>query len=167
MDENTLVVLFMQEVFQASNNPETLANVEKLILEAKANGNGIIFAELPYESPIKDEGYPPTHTRLTDHLFRYDRGRRVDLYNRYAVRSIYYLESDASCMILDAAVERGLSLQNVTVCGTNTDLGVLDTVLGLAKRLPKSEISVVMDACHTLYDKDCWDKFKPLNIRLI
>ncbi len=167
MDKYTLVVLFMQEVFGAANAPETINNVEKLILEAKASGNPIIFVELPYESPIKDESYPPTHRRLTDHLFHYERGRRVDVYTRYAVRSIYYLESNASGMVLDAAVERDFPLENVIVCGTNTDVGVLHSVLGLAKRLPKSEISVVMDACNTLYDKDCWDRFKPLNIRLI
>jgi len=167
MSESTLVVLFMQEVFGAANDPETINNVEKLILEAKANGNGIIFVELPYYSPIDDEPYPPTHKRLTDHVVKYDRGRRVDLYSRYAIRSIYYRDSDASSMVAGTAVEREFALENVIVCGVNTDLGVLDSVLGLAKRLPKSEISVVMDACNTLYDKDCWDKFKPLNIRLI
>ena len=167
MDKYTLVVLFMQEDFVAANNPETINNVEKLILEAKANGNGIIFAELPYESPIKDEGYAPTHKRLKDHVVTYDRGRRVDVYDRYVIRDIYYMSSDASCMAKDAAAERGFALDNFVVCGVNTDLGVLQTVLGLAKRLPKSEISVVMDACNTRNDGDCWAEFKPLNIRLI
>lgn len=167
MEENTLVIMCMQEVFDAANDPETINNVEKLILAAKSKNDPIVFIQLPYESPIKDEDYPPTHTRLTDHVVKYDRGRRVDLYKRYAIETIYFRDSDASRRIIRTCRERGFSLKDVVACGTNTDIVVLDSVLGLAEKLPESEISVVMDACNTLYDKNCWDRFKPLNIRLI
>ncbi|HEY9870731.1 MAG TPA: isochorismatase family protein [Candidatus Obscuribacterales bacterium] len=148
MKEYTLVVVDMQPDFPASKDPATLAAVQREVKRAMHFHCPVVLLEVPYFSPLDEEGYKPTHRSIMQLLSGYDRYQ--------VVQKIF---SDGSLNVINTCEWKKYGTKRFRVCGVNTDLCVLETVLGLARRLPESTIKVVQDACNTSYDKNCWEQF--------
>lgn len=148
MKEYTLVVVDMQPDFPASNDPKTLSAVEREVRKAIKRGFGVVVLEVPYFSPLDEEGLKPTHRSIL---------KLLDGYSRYRVTQKRW--SDGSCQVVRMCEDYKFANKRFRVCGVNTDACVLETVLGLAQRLPESKIKVIKDACNTAFNQNCWDKF--------
>ncbi|MBX9691318.1 MAG: isochorismatase family protein [Cyanobacteria bacterium] len=157
MTAYTLVIVDMQPCFSAANDRATLQAIKKEIRRAKELGMPIVALEIDCFSPLQ-ERLPRTHKRLLELLVGYPRYRMEE--KRF---------NDGSNAVLWALEVLGCDEEgrNLRVCGVNTDACVLDTVLGLAKRLPKSRINVLKDACNTSGNKNCWARFTPPNVFVV
>ena len=146
--EYTLVVVDMQPDFPASNNPATLRAVEREVRKAIKHRLPVVVLEIPYFSPLDEDGLKPTHRSIMRLLTGYDHYRVVQ--KRW---------SDGSSHVILTCEDSKYMKHRFRICGVNTDACVLETVLGLAKRLPKCKIRVIKNACNTVFSSDCWDKF--------
>src|SRR5688572_20981271 len=111
----------MQPTFPAARNDATVAAVEREILRAKRGGMPIVFLEIPYFSPLDEEGLPPTLKSLM---------ALVKDYKPHQVMQKRY--SDGSRQVNHICEEKGWTRRRFRVVGVNTDSCVLETVLGLA-----------------------------------
>jgi len=156
MNEYTLVIVDMQPCFSAANDPQTLDAIAAEILKAKERRMPIVTLEIDCFSPMQDERNPRTHKRLRKLLEGYSLHRMEE--KRF---------NDGSWAVLYALDRFDVEPRCFRVCGVNTDACILDTVLGLAKKLPKGRIFVVKDACNSSHNRDCWDKFTPPNVFVV
>ena len=157
MKKYTLVVVDMQPDFSASNDPNTRTAVEWEVRKAIKRGLPVVVLEIPYFSPIDEDGLEPTHRSIMNLLSGYKRYQVVQ--KRW---------SDGSSHVISSCEDHMYGQQRFRVCGVNTDECVLQTVLGLARRLPMSKIKVVKNACNAAVDRDCWDKFLVApNVKLV
>jgi hypothetical protein len=134
----------MQRDFDAANEASTMAAVEQAIVDAIRSHQPIVVLEY--------KRCEPTHSSLMEHLD----GR----YDRFAVK--VKPDNDGSIEVLDVCEERGFGTHQFLVCGVNTDACVKDTVTGLSKRVPNSQIEVLKEACSCGYPYD-WEKFPQLS----
>jgi len=162
MRKYTLIVVDMQPYFHDSNDEQLLANVEREIRLAVERECDIIFTEVPYYSPMDDEGLKPTHRRLMDLVKGYKHCRTVQ--KMMFPRGPY----EGARNIVNGCEYYHLGKKRFRVCGVYTggwvrkedgsvetnDSGerqltgcVFDIVVGLTKHLPEAGIKVVQDAC--------------------
>lgn len=124
----TLVVVDMQPDFEAAFNPDVVIGVAKQIMLAKHKKWPVILLEYA--------GCSRTHQGFSDLLSGYPRRARISK-----------SDDDGSYEVVRALERREFPFKNLRVCGVNTDACVWSTVDGLLKRLPKSYLEVVKDAC--------------------
>lgn len=140
MPPATLIVVDMQECFDAASDPNTVIGVTQEILRAKERNSGIILLE--YESC----GH--THEGYSQLLKGYRRKSRV-------IKG----GDDGSMEAVRAARRRGFNLDCLRVCGVNADCCVAATALGLLGRLRESRIEVVKEACGWSDRSFTWKKY--------
>lgn len=128
----TLVVVDMQPDYEASCHPWTITKVKKAITSARHANWGIVIVEFA--------DHCPTHRCLLKPLLRKTR------YDKFTV-----VEKDipnGSEPIIAAIQNFEFDDTLIRVCGVNTDQCVQETVSGLARRLERSKIEVITDACN-------------------
>ncbi len=143
MESYTLVVVDMQPDFEASNNPATIANVKREIIEAKAKQMPILFLEVPYFSPLDERGLRHTHQELT---------QLVKFYPNTTRYPIEKLRSDGSYQVLWACEQNHYTNSHFRICGVNTNICVYETAVGLSQN---GVVEVIKNACNTttpMYD---------------
>lgn len=131
--EEVLVVIDMQSFFPASNSPSTIAAVVREVKTAVARNLPVIIVE-----------YDPTEIGRT-----HDRILRV-IANYPRAVTITKAAADGSREIMEACLINGLSLDELRVCGINSDACILETVEGYHNLVPTSTITIVRDACNCL-----------------
>lgn len=146
-DKTILVIIDMQRGFAAAEDPELLKTISQKISKAIEKRQRIFFVEylLPsnkdYRTPwhAKKPYRIPTEESLTDLC------RRAS----YPYTTIMKDSQDGSKNIIDKLIELEIKKSvKIKICGVNTSLCVLDTVLGLANGLePSMKIVVLQDAC--------------------
>lgn len=163
MSKYTLVVVDMQPYFEDANDEQTIANVEREIRQAIDRECDIIFTEIPYFSPMDEEGLKPTHRRLRDLVKGYKHFRSVD--KMMFPRGPF----EGARNVVNGCDYYHFSKKRFRVCGVctggwirNEDGSirldertnepdatgcVFDIVLGLTRLLPGAPIEVVQDAC--------------------
>lgn len=180
MGKYTLVVIDMQPYFHDSCDETLLANIAREILRAIDRNCDILFTEVPYFSPLDDEGLKPTHRRLRDSVRGYKHCHTVnkmmfprgpyegarcvlngcDYYHlgkkRFRICGVYaggWQRNDDGSFVVDESGER-----QATGC-------VFDITLGLTKLLPAARIKVVRDACRdtrSFVKQVHWEDFSAL-----
>jgi nicotinamidase-related amidase len=157
MEHYTLVVVDMQPDFPAATDVRTIAAVARQVKLARENHCAVVFLEVSYLSRFDMEEFKPTHRELINLVRGYD---------RYSIAEKLY--SDGSWAVQDSCKRRDFAVHHLRVCGVNTDVCVQQTVSGLAKSLPNSQIDVVQDACNTSTPDLDWNKFTSLsNVNLL
>jgi len=144
MPPATLVVVDMQNMFEAASDPNTVIGVAHEILQAKERNGGIILLE--YEDCGR------THKGYSLLLKGYRRKSRITKG-----------DDDGSVEVVRAARRRCFNLDHLRVCGVNADCCVVSTVLGLLGHLRESRIEVVKNACGWNARKFTWDKYPKHN----
>lgn len=163
MSRYTLVIVDMQPFFEEANDELTISNVEREVKEAIKQGCDIVFVEIPYFSPMDDQGLKPTHSRLTDLVKEYQRshtilkmmfprGRFEGANNiiRGSSHFHYNKKQFRICGVLTGGWIRKSdgSIETDERTGLPQHTGcVFDIVLGLSQLLPDALIEVVQDAC--------------------
>ncbi len=157
----TLVVVDVQPFF--TNDQETLKHVAEEIERARDRNCDIVFVEIPYFSPMDEEGLAPTHSRLTALAKNYSRCKTV-----YKPMFQQSTTQSAKCLI-SACLQFGFETRRFRVCGVNTggwlrtadgDIQkdeneqelkhtgcVFNMVLGLSKLAPQARVKVIEAAC--------------------
>jgi hypothetical protein len=163
MHKYTLVVVDMQPFFEDANDERTIANVEREIRRAIDRGCDILFTEIPYFSPMDEEGLKPTHRRLRDLVNGYKQAYTIN--KMMFPRGPY---EGARC-VLNGCDYRGFNRKRFRICGVctggwhrNKDGSiqvdertgeqcltgcVFDITVGLTRLAPEARIKVVQDAC--------------------
>jgi hypothetical protein len=171
----------MQPFFEDANDELTILHVEREILSAVKQDCDVVFIEIPYFSPMDEQGLAPTHRRLkelgkgykrshTVMKMMFPRGRfeganniiRGSTYRQYQTKQFRvcgvctggWLRNEDGTIKYD---ERTNSPEH-TGC-------VFDIVLGLSKLLPEAQIEVVQDACRDsrpAAKETNWDDFRTL-----
>ena len=131
-----LIVVDMQHLFQAANDPTTIANCQRLINNAISRQEFIIFLEffrwgktLPELTSIIPKDY------------------------KFCVTVAKFMD-DGSSYVWDL-LENNMALQekDITVCGVNLNACVESTVIGLEEKIAANElptkIHLVSNACNS------------------
>jgi hypothetical protein len=132
---STSVVIDMQASFHAAHNPYTIYHVIKEIKNARKNKNGIVIVQ-------------------------YEQGGRLiyqveNALKKYSnVDFVWKNQNDGSQEICQSISENYFNLNNLTICGVNTDSCVQETVESLSLILPETTIEVVEDGCNSIYFND-------------
>ena len=145
----TLVIIDVQEGYLAAENETLLDNILKEIKTARENDAAILFVNM-------------------DHI-----GRNIGCIWDAAYDYTYFAQvikrdNDGSDAIIRAfSKHKFLNKTNLRVCGIYTHLCVTETVNGLTKKLPKSNVEVLTKCCNDDEDElemdvRIFDKFKPL-----
>ncbi|MBX9725501.1 MAG: hypothetical protein K2X81_29150 [Candidatus Obscuribacterales bacterium] len=157
----TLVVVDMQPFF--TSDLDTLNHVAREIERARERGCDIAILEIPYFSPMDEEGLAPTHKQLRELVKDYARVKTI-----YKPMFTQSLTHAARCL-LTVLLQFGFETRRFRVCGVNTggwlrtasgDIQVdeksqeakhtgcvFDLVLGLSRMAPEAKIKVIADAC--------------------
>lgn len=135
-----LVVVDMQDYFEASMHPATIAAVKEEIRLAVQNGYFIVVLEC--------DGCAPTQKELMAELSGY---------NHYSVMVKRF--ADGSAEVLRACQDKGVVPVEFKVVGVNSDCCVLDTVANLSRKVPQSQIVVIAKACNTFGNQNNWRLF--------
>lgn len=122
-----LVVIDMQEAFDAANDPQTIHNVKQLINKAKDDLADIIILE------YYPKWHGHTHKEILELIDGYEFGRTL-------VKS----EDDGSEAILDSGYTNTFFL----LCGVNTAACVARTACGMSELFPQSQIDIDFGACN-------------------
>ena len=148
MPSKTLVVIDMQPEFKAAKNPNTVISVTAEIMKAMINHHAIVIVEY--------EGSGSSHKAFYDLLKDYP-----------FVSRLTKKCDDGSGEIVTRLKRRGFPVNQIRVCGVNTDCCVASTVYGLLWRLKTSKIELVKSACNANRKID-WDLFtKNPNLSLV
>jgi len=131
----TLVVVDMQDSFNAANEPNVRNNIEREIKKAMAVKAAVIFLEY--------SGMGPTIPRLTRLTDGYERGFS-------AIKN----HNDGSRQVENLIDAHNLPRHKIKVTGVNTDYCVRETVFGLAANMKPTRLQVIADACWSDYDHD-------------
>jgi len=149
MPGKTLVIVDMQPVFKASKDPNTIIAVTHEIFMAKQNNHAIIIVEYARSGR--------THTGFDDLLKGYPHKARIRK-----------RDDDGSKEIVRALCRRNFPMQTLRVCGVNTDCCVYETVTGLIKKLSKTQVEVVKNACNSVTKNFDWRTYyRHPNLRLV
>ncbi len=140
VEQAVLVVVDMQDYFEASMHPATLAAVKEEILLAVRNGDFIVVLEV--------DGCAPTQKEVMAEL---------NGYNHYSVMVKRF--ADGSEEVLRACQDKGVVPVEFKVVGVNTDCCVSGTVANLSHKVPQSQIVVIAKACNTFGNKNNWRCF--------
>ncbi len=130
MKPATLIVVDMQPIFEASRYPDVVVGVTKQIMIAMKNNWSIIFLEY--------KGSGQTHSGLLNLTKGYDRKARI--------RKTH--DDGSEDIVRTLKRRRDFPVENLVVCGVNTDACVWDTVHGLLNKLP-ANVRLVKEACGT------------------
>jgi nicotinamidase-related amidase len=143
----TLVIIDMQEGFEASFEPNVVAGVTQEILLAKSLKLPILVVE------FSDNG--DTHYGLM---------RLIAGYNRKA--KVAKIDDDGSDVIIRALRRKKFPKDMLRICGVNTDCCVLATIVGLIRKNPTVKIQVPKHACNTSerFDWRTYPKYKNLEL---
>ena len=148
MPSATLVIVDMQPTFAASKNPNTIIAIANEIILAKQKRHGIMIVEY--------SGSGQTYSGFDNLLRGYLHKAKIKKN-----------DDDGSNEIIRALNRRNFPQQVLRVCGVNTDCCVHDTVVGLLRKLHKTKVEVIKDACNTesRFDWRCY--YKHPNLRLV
>jgi len=142
-----LVVVDMQEFFEAACHPDVIIGVTQEIVLAKQKKFPIILLEY--------EGCGKSHDGFSSLLRNYPWKARVKKG-----------DDDGSQEIVRAIRRRGFNDRKLRLCGVNADCCVFATVEGLLKRLD-TKIEVVKQACGWEYDFDWRQYLRHPNLKLV
>ena len=135
----TLIVVDMQEDFEASNEPAVVAGVCNQIFLAKQRRSGIVFLEYA--------GSERTHPGL------------LELVKGYPfVARAWKSNDDGSMEALREIRKRGFNESRLRVCGVNACYCVKDTAYGLLGR-SNAIVEIAAGACSCTCSDNCWDGF--------
>jgi nicotinamidase-related amidase len=127
----TLIIIDMQPYFSSAKDNLTIAGVIKEIQKA-----------CRYRWPIMVVEYincGPTDPHIME---------EVKKHNSWIQFSKE--EDDGSSEIIEMSNKHSISLENLIICGVNTDCCVFDTVQGLTSKIsPQPQITIVQHACNT------------------
>lgn len=134
--KKALIVVDMQECFEAANDKETILNVIKAVKEAREKELYIFLLEYSNR-----EG---TLTEITDHLIGYDKCYHVskdsDDGSEELMESIEYIK---------VIEKKEVDIDEFIVCGVNTCACVARTVSGIIEKCDKI-ITLLGDACNCI-----------------
>jgi nicotinamidase-related amidase len=153
-NQSILVLIDMQEKFEASLERRTIEAVQSEITLAQKDKRPIIILE--YGDPNQWK-YPQsiyrgdTHAELMDLLLQPRRYDKLVIAEKFG--------NDGSALVLHWCRQLGFDTSAFRVCGVNTDACVSATVFGLAVRRPRSRIEVITDACNTSWKSFDWSSF--------
>lgn len=136
----TLVVVDMQQSFDAACDPDVVIGVTQEILFAKQKGGAVILVEY--------HNCGNTHSGFSRLLRNYPYKSRIRK-----------RDDDGSQEVLRAIRRRGFNQQWLRICGVNADCCVYATIQGFLHRLPHAHIDVVKDACGTFDRKFDWRSY--------
>jgi len=149
MPGKTLVIVDMQPVFKASQNPNTIIAVTHEIMVAKQNNHAIMIVEYARSGR--------THVGFDELLKGYPHKARISK-----------RDDDGSKEIVKALSRRNFPMQILRVCGVNADCCVYQTVTGLIEKLNKTQVEVVKKACNTFTENFDWrNYYRHPNLRLV
>ncbi len=136
-----LVVMDMQPGFPASQDAITQWFVKQEVTRAREEGRSIIIVE--YDPHEMGETYDSIKSLIEG----YDLAKIISKSG-----------DDGSSEILKLCEAKGFSTQSFRMCGVNSDACLLESIQGLAEKLPQCRITVVQDACNCLTGKnnDVW-----------
>lgn len=145
----TLIIIDVQEGYTAAEDETLLTNILKEIKDARENDAAILFVNMDNVGRnigcIWDAAYDYTY-----------------------FAQIIKRDNDGSDAIIRAFSKfKFLNKTNIRVAGVYTHLCVTETVNGLTKKLPKSNVEVLTVCCNDdedvlESDTQIFDKFKPL-----
>lgn len=144
----TLVVVDMQDEFDAALNPSVVIGVTKEILRAIKTNSPVLFLE------YKNCG--PTHRGLLDLVKGYPRKARITKAG-----------DDGSLEAIKAVQRKEWPFRHMRVCGVNTDCCVWSTVEGILKRTENTQVEVVKEACGTCIRFDWRQYIRHPQLRLV
>lgn len=136
-----LVVMDMQPGFKAAQDAITQYFVKQEVTRAREEGRPIIIVEYdPHEM-----GH--TYESITSLIEGYDQADTITKSG-----------DDGSAEILKCCSDKGFSTLSFRMCGVNSDACLLESIQGLAEKLPGCRIAVPQDACNCLTGKnnDVW-----------
>lgn len=145
---STLVVVDMQECFEAACYPSVIIGVTQEIVLARQKRSPIILLEY--------EGCGKSHEGFSSLLRNYPWKARI----RKG-------DDDGSNEIIRVIRRRGFNNSTLRLCGVNSDCCVYATVEGLLKRLEDTKIEVVKEACGCEYGFDWRNYFRHPNLKLV
>ena len=155
----------------ASEYPPLIETVKKLIREFMQRN----FPIMPLEFASRWDPHfesrdnwrihrGKTHNALMDLLFSPRRYAKLHIVEKFFDDSSAR-PFDGSLWVSIGCRERGFSVDNVCVCGVNTDACVLQTVMGLVEMYCQPRVTVVTNACNTMTGEYDWSSF-PKNERI-
>jgi hypothetical protein len=124
-----LIIIDMQEQFDASRDKNTIRTIQKMITDAKRDGAFIIIAHYMRCGQTRPEirkmiqGYP------------------------YA-DSCYSNQDDKSQAIYTKLLRYGIQTDIFKICGVNTEACVMSTIFGLTDLYPNTHILVSFNGCN-------------------
>lgn len=136
-----LVVMDMQPGFTAAQDAITKWFVKQEVTRAREEGRPIVIVE-----------YDPHEMGETFDDIR----ALVEGYELAVI--ITKGDDDGSAEILHICEKKGFPIASFRMCGVNSDACLLESIQGLADKLPECSITVVQDACNCLTGKtnDVW-----------
>ena len=145
----TLVIVDMQPSFTASTDPNTIIAITHEIIAAKQQKDAILIVEY--------QGSGRTHSGFDNILRGYPHKARIKKN-----------DDDGSTEIIRALNRRNFPQKTLRVCGVNTDCCVLETIVGLLRKLQKTKVEVVKQGCNTAFSGFDWRcYYKHPNLRLV
>lgn len=144
----TLVVVDMQQFFEAACNPNVIIGVTEEIIKARQASSDIVLVEYA--------GCGKSHEGFGQLLKNY----------RYKAR-IKKCDDDGSAEIVRTLRRRGFNDRHLRLCGVNADCCVCATVRGLLEKLDDSRIEVVKRACGWTNSFDWRMYIRHPNLRLV
>lgn len=135
MSSRTLVIIDMQEEFEAASHDHTLNEIEKQIGRARLYDWPVLLVEYRNRYGAKHQR---TVTRLRDLLKGYRKCHQV-------IKD----DDDGSVEVMAAALTHKVDLDTVRFCGVNSDCCVADTVKGLLDYLPQMQVELVRKGCNS------------------
>jgi len=135
-----LIVIDMQNQFDAANYPDVVYEVGEEIREAMERKAKIFLIEY--------RGYGSTHEFYLKKLNRY----------KY-LHIIKKRKNDGSHCLCNYLKNRNITIsEEIRVCGVNTLACVKETVHGLSNKFPNKKIHVVLNACgDNIINKKFWE----------
>lgn len=128
----TLCIVDMQTGFLDSKTRDTVKATVELVRKAKKNREGIVV--------LQYAGEGQTHSSIRKALKGY---RKVRFERKW--------EDDGSIEFLHACRKGRFSTRKVLVCGVNVHYCVIDTIRGIKRQRPRTQIVVVRKATNDHY----------------
>jgi len=124
----TLVVVDMQQFFDAACDPNVIIGVTEEVIKARQQNANIILVE--YAQCGR------SHEGFSNLLKNYRRKARIRKW-----------DDDGSAEIVRTLRRRGFEHRSLRLCGVNADCCVCATAKGLLERLGNTKIEIVKRAC--------------------
>ena len=136
----TLIVIDMQEYFQAANDPLTIRATKREIQKSIKKEEHVIVVE--YGPSLYEPNIGPTLSEITECL---------EGYKNY--HKLIKEQDDGSPIIFDYINKHQIYSKSFYFCGVNLCYCVVETIFGMKNYYPRSKFTIVADAVNQTTQK--------------